>query len=92
MRSESQERVEFFHSESSFGSESDLSRSRYYDFTNDILAETENIFLTLKKELPPNPDLLQQDKLNYALNRAQLIQRDTIPEHTAYLQKIVAPR
>lgn len=35
---EPQERVEFFHSESSFGSESNLSESRYYDFTNELIA------------------------------------------------------
>jgi hypothetical protein len=35
---ESQERVEFFHSESSFGTESNISESRYYDFTNELIA------------------------------------------------------
>jgi hypothetical protein len=34
MLGEVQERVEFFHSESSFGSESNMSESRYFDFTN----------------------------------------------------------
>lgn len=60
MQPSSQDRVEFFHSESSFGSESSLSDSRYYDFTNEIIAETDNIFLTLKRELLPNESLLQQ--------------------------------
>lgn len=52
--SEERERVEFFHSESSFGSASHLSESRYYDFTNELIAETDNVFLTLKRELLPN--------------------------------------
>lgn len=43
------DRVEFFQSESSFGSESSLNNSRYYDFTNEIIAETDNLMLSLKK-------------------------------------------
>ncbi len=74
-----EERVEFFQSESSFESESNLSSSRYFDFTNEIIAETDNIFLTLKKELLPNEQLSQQDKVKYALSRAQLLSKDTIP-------------
>lgn len=45
----SAERVEFFQSESSFESESSLSNSRFYDFTNEIISETDNVFLTLKR-------------------------------------------
>lgn len=74
-----EERVEFFQSESSFESESNLSSSRYFDFTNEIIAETDNIFLTLKKELLPNEQLSQQDKVKYALSRAQILSKDTIP-------------
>jgi len=51
---EPHERVEFFHSESSFVTESNVSESRYYDFTNELIAETDNIFLTLKREVLPN--------------------------------------
>lgn len=88
---EPHERVEFFHSESSFGSESNLSESRYYDFTNELIAETDNVFLTLKRELLPNESNSQQEKIDYALRRAQILHKDTIPEHAAYLNKIDAP-
>ena len=43
------ERVEFFQSESEFESESSLNNSRYYDFTNEIISETDNIYLSLKR-------------------------------------------
>jgi hypothetical protein len=85
---EPQERVEFFHSESSFGSESNMSESRYYDFTNELIAETDNIFLTLKRELQPIETRSLQEKIEYALRRANILQKDTIPEHLAYLSKI----
>lgn len=49
--------MEFFYSESSFGSESNISDSRYLDFTNELVTETENVFTTIKKELQPNQDL-----------------------------------
>lgn len=74
-----QERVEFFHSESSFGSESNLSESRYYDFTNELIAETDNIFLTLKRELQPIEGPAQKDKVEFALRRALILKKDTIP-------------
>lgn len=51
------EKVEFFHSESSFGSESNVSESRYADFNNELLSETENVFNSLRKELHPNQTL-----------------------------------
>ena len=31
-----------------------MDNSRFYDFTNEIISETDNLFLTLKKELLPN--------------------------------------
>lgn len=83
--------MEFFQSESDFGSETSLNHSRFYDFTNDIIAETDNLFLTLKKELLPNEQLSSQDKVKYALSRAQILYKDTIPEHLTYLNKISAP-
>lgn len=68
-----------------------MDNSRFYDFTNEIISETDNLFLTLKKELLPNEQYVQHDKIKYVLSRAQILYKDTIPEHLSYLRKIQAP-
>ena len=35
--------------------------------------------------------MLEEDKIRYVMNRAQLIYKDTITEHLSYLRKIEAP-
>jgi hypothetical protein len=45
----------------------------------------------LKNSLKPTDDKLEQDKIDYAIRRARILSKDTIPEHTAYLNKIAAP-
>lgn len=86
------EKVEFFQSESSFGSESNTSESRYIDFNNELIAEAENIFATLQKEVLPNQALNNTDRLEYALRRAQILHKDSMPEQLNYLTKIAAPQ
>ena len=34
---------------------------------------------------------MEEDKIKYALSRAQILYKDTIPEHISYLNKIDAP-
>jgi hypothetical protein len=34
---------------------------------------------------------MEHDKVKYSLSRAQILYKDTIPEHLAYLRKIDAP-
>lgn len=83
--------MEFFYSESSFGSESNISDSRYLDFTNELVAETENVFATVKKELQPNQDLNNQERIEYAIRRAEILHKDSLPEQITYLNRISAP-
>lgn len=56
------------------------------------MADCENVFLTLKRELHPIENQTQQDKIEFAIRRAQIMQMDTIPEHKAYLRKVEAPQ
>jgi hypothetical protein len=42
--------------------------------------------------LLPNESQSQQEKIDYAMRRAQILSKDTIPEHIAYLNKIDAPQ
>lgn len=83
--------MEFFYSESSFGSESNISDSRYLDFTNELVTETENVFTTIKKELQPNQDLNNRERIEYAIRRAEILHKDSLPEQITYLNKISAP-
>ena len=34
---------------------------------------------------------MEQDKIKYTMSRAQILVKDTIPEHLSYLNKIDAP-
>lgn len=70
--------VEFFNSESSFGSEA-LSNSRALDLADELIDESNTIFYSLQEVLVPREDLLNYEAVHQILHRARIMHRDTIP-------------
>ena len=78
--------VEFFNSESSFGSEA-LSSSRALDLADELVDESNTIFYSLQEVLVPREDLLDQEAVQQILHRARIMVRDTIPENLTFFQR-----
>ena len=53
--------IEFFHSESSFGSSSAMSNSRVQDLADQLTDDADAIFLSLRSTLVPREDLLDKN-------------------------------